>query len=71
MFENTDVTIDDTERIILVEPEYYSAILPILVAAPDKVIGKHTSVLSVLPVKSGLEPHQDDHDLPTICFERS
>ena len=36
---DTSVVIDDSEEIILVEPEYMDWLLPMLIATPDDVIG--------------------------------
>ena len=40
VFQDTEISIADSETVILVEPEYMEWVLPVLVATPDKVIGK-------------------------------
>lgn len=45
VFEETEIGIDDTERIILVEPEFFDAFVPLLASTDSTVIGKQGHIL--------------------------
>ena len=42
VFQNTNVFVNDDEKIIVREPEYFDALLPILAATPKRTIGEYT-----------------------------
>ena len=41
VFGTTDVgTLTDDEEVILVEPEYFDWLLPLIIASPDNIVGE-------------------------------
>ena len=42
LFEDTDIVIDEDETVILVEPEFFDWLLPLMIATPDNIMGKES-----------------------------